>query len=85
MNGAGDKNNLDYVIVVQAPVELRLSRIKNRDQSRSEEEIRAIIARQISDEERNSIADFTISNDENAALIPQVLQLHKMFLEKSKK
>jgi dephospho-CoA kinase len=85
MNKAGDKNNLDYVIVVQAPVALRLSRIKERDKSRSEEEIKAIIERQISDEERDKIADFTINNDENAALIPQVLQLHNLFLEKSVK
>jgi dephospho-CoA kinase len=83
MNKAGDKNNLDYVVVVQAPVALRLSRIKGRDKNRSEQEIRAIIERQISDEERNKIADFTINNDENAALIPQVLQLHKLFLSKS--
>jgi dephospho-CoA kinase len=82
MNKAGDKNNLDYVIVVQAPVELRLSRVRDRDKNRSEDEIRAIIERQISDEERNRIADFIIHNDENAALIPQVLKLHEIFLQK---
>jgi len=83
MNKAGEHNNLDYVVVVQAPVALRLSRIKGRDKNRSEEEIRAIIKRQISDEERGQIADFTINNDGNAALIPQVLQLHKLFLEET--
>lgn len=83
MNKAGEHNNLDYVVVVQAPVALRLSRIKGRDKNRSEEEIKAIIKRQISDEERDQIADFTINNDENAALIPQVLQLHKLFLEET--
>ena len=82
MNKAGENNNLDLVIVVKAPVALRLKRIKNRDKNRSEEEIRAIIERQVSDEERDAIADFTIDNDENAALIPQVLQLHRLFLEK---
>ena len=82
MNKAGENNNLDLVIVVKAPVALRLKRIKNRDKNRSEEEIRTIIERQISDEERDAIADFTIDNDENAALIPQVLQLHRLFLEK---
>ena len=83
MNRAGDHNNLDFVIVVKASMELRLKRIKNRDAHRSEDEIRAIIARQISDEERDAIADFSIDNNENAALIPQVLQLHRLFLEKS--
>jgi len=83
MNRAGDHNNLDFVIVVKASMELRFRRIKNRDAHRSEDEIRAIIARQISDEERDAIADFSIDNNENAALIPQVLQLHRLFLEKS--
>ncbi|SEI79022.1 dephospho-CoA kinase [Dyadobacter koreensis] len=83
MNKAGANNNLDFVIVVKAPVDLRLKRIKVRDETRSEDEIRAIIERQVSDEERDSIADFTIDNDENAALIPQVLKLHQLFLEKS--
>lgn len=81
MNKAGVNNNLDYVIVVQAPIALRIQRVKNRDENRSEEEIRAIIARQISEEEREAIADFTINNDENAALIPQVLHLHQLFLQ----
>jgi dephospho-CoA kinase len=78
MNAAGDKNNLDCVVVVQAPVELRIKRILERDQ-RSESEIRAIIERQVSDE---SIADFIILNDENSALIPQILNLHKAFLRR---
>jgi dephospho-CoA kinase len=81
MNAAGDKNNLDCVVVVQAPVELRIKRILERDQ-RSESEIRAIIERQVSDEKRESIADFIILNDENSALIPQILNLHKAFLRR---
>ncbi|TDE16456.1 dephospho-CoA kinase [Dyadobacter psychrotolerans] len=81
MNAAKDSNSLDYVIVVQSPVELRIKRILERD-SRSEEEIRAIIERQVSDTERNEIADFIIHNDEETALIPQVLKLHKLFQDR---
>ena len=81
MNKAGDGNNLDYVIVVQAPVDLRIKRILYRD-NRRKEEIRAIIERQISDEDRNKIADFVINNDETSAIIPQVLKLHQLFLNK---
>jgi dephospho-CoA kinase len=79
MKKAGDSNTLDYVIVVQAPVDLRIKRILLRDQ-RPQEEIKAIIERQISDEERSAIADFVIFNDEKSALIPQVLKLHQSFL-----
>lgn len=81
MNKAGDRNNLDYVIVVQAPVDLRIKRILYRD-NRRKEEIRAIIERQVSDEDRNKIADFVINNDETLALIPQVLKLHQLFSSK---
>jgi len=78
MKAAGDGNTLDYVVVVQAPEAIRIQRILHRD-NRSEPEIRAIIARQVSDETRAVIADFTILNDGDTALIPQVLNLHKQF------
>lgn len=81
MNAAGDKNTLDYVIAVEAPVSLRISRILSRD-NRSEKEIRAIIERQVSDEKRREIADFTVINDETTALIPQVMKLHRLFINR---
>jgi len=82
MRKAGDRNDLDYVVVVEAPVELRIERILQRD-NRSRQEIQSIIERQISDEERSGIADFTIKNDEKSGIIPQVLKLHELFLKKS--
>ncbi|MCF0053314.1 dephospho-CoA kinase [Dyadobacter sp. LJ53] len=78
MNKAGDRNSLDYVVVVEAPLELRITRILQRDR-RSEAEIRAIVKRQVSDEERKKVGDFFIKNDEESALIPQVLMLHDIF------
>ena len=82
MNQSGDGNSLDYVIVVEAPVDIRIKRILQRD-NRSDAEIRAIIARQVTDESRKKIADFFINNDEKSALIPQVMDLHRLFLEKA--
>lgn len=78
MAKAGHSNALDYVVVVEAPVDLRVKRILQRD-NRSEQEIRAIIERQVTDAARKEIADFTVNNDEKAALIPQVLALHGIF------
>jgi dephospho-CoA kinase len=78
MNKAGDKNSLDYVVVVEAPLNLRIKRILQRD-NRTKEQISAIIQRQVSDDERRNIADFLIFNDEESALIPQVLKLHEIF------
>jgi dephospho-CoA kinase len=83
MNAAGQGNSLDFVVMVDAPEDLRVKRILQRD-NRSEQEIRAIIKRQVSDEARKKIADFIVTNDETSALIPQVLQLHQRFLEVAK-
>lgn len=78
MAKAGQANAVDYVVVVEAPVELRVQRILQRDK-RTENEIRAIIERQVSDESRREIADYIVSNDDDSALIPQVLHLHEIF------
>jgi dephospho-CoA kinase len=74
MKAAGDGNHFDKVIVVTAPMALRIKRVQQRD-NRSEQEIRDIIARQISDEERLKIADFVIENDEERPLLEQILDL----------
>lgn len=79
MNKAGQANSLDFVVVVDAPADLRIRRILERDK-RPESEIKAIIARQVSDADRKQIADFVVHNDENSALIPQVLELHARFI-----
>lgn len=78
MGRAGQANVVDYVVVVQAPAEIRVKRILQRDQ-RTEQEIRAIIARQVSDASRLDIADYVVNNDDSSALIPQVLELHRIF------
>ncbi len=67
------------MIVVTAPLDLRVRRIRQRDPQRSEAEIRAIIDRQISDEARLQLADYVVINDETQLLIPQILQLDKQF------
>ena len=77
MAKAGQANAVDYVVVVEAPVELRIQRILQRDK-RTEQEIRAIIERQVSDESRREIADYIVNNDDSSELIPQVL--HCMIL-----
>ncbi|MEZ0538631.1 dephospho-CoA kinase [Fibrella arboris] len=79
MRAAGDHNDLDTVVVVTAPLALRIDRIRQRDPQRSESEIRAIIARQISDEARLKLANYTLDNSETELLIPQVIRLHEQF------
>jgi dephospho-CoA kinase len=85
MRAAGDGNSLDKVIVVDAPVNLRIERIRKRDPHRSEAEIRSIIDRQISDEERLRLADYVLENDERQLLLPQIIRLHEEFSRQTAK
>ena len=79
MKAAGDNNMFDKVIVVNAPINLRIQRIQVRDK-RSEQEIKDIISRQISDEERLKIADYVIENDDKEPVLKQVLELYEILV-----
>lgn len=76
---SGSHRSLDSVIHVTAPQELRIRRVLSRDPHRTEEEVRNIIARQMSPEDMAAKSDFQIVNDESTMLIPQVLDLHAAF------
>ena len=79
-NAAGNGNDLNKLIVVTSPMDLRIERVKKRDPQRTEEEIRAIIARQKTEDEFKQISDYQIINNEKQFLTPQVLALHKLFV-----
>lgn len=72
---------LDYIIHVTAPLELKVKRVKARDDFRTAEEIKSIIGKQLSDEDRNARADFEIVNDENRLLMPEVLKIYTEILK----
>lgn len=78
----GTQRNLDYVIGVSAPASLRLLRATRRDGS-SKEKVEAIINRQLDESIKMKLCDFVIVNDEQKALIPQVMEIHKTLLEKN--
>jgi dephospho-CoA kinase len=77
---AGSYKQLDRIIVVTAPDEMRIGRVLKRDPHRSKEQIRAIIGQQMPQVEKMKRADFVVVNDETILLIPQVLGLHAAFL-----
>ncbi len=70
---------LDKIIVVSAPLPLRIKRVLARDPQRTESEIRAIMDKQQPEEEKIKRADFVVYNDEQQLLIPQVVALDKVF------
>ena len=77
---AGSNELLDKVIVVHAPEALRVQRVLVRDPNRSEDQVRAIISKQMPEAQKMEKADFIIINDEKELLVPQVLALHNQFL-----
>ena len=75
---------IDNVLVVSADEETRVARVKQRD-SRSEDDIRAIIAHQVDDTVRRNAADHIIYNNGSIAeLAPQINDLHAKYLQLTK-
>lgn len=67
---------LNYNILVIAPRELRIQRVKNRDRL-LEEEINVRMNQQWSDEKKLPLSDFVIINDGKTFLIPQILEINQ--------
>lgn len=78
----GANRALDALVVVKAPEELRIERVMQRTQQ-SRESVEARIRQQGSVEVALKLADYTIVNDGEAALIPQVLSVHAKLSERS--
>ena len=69
---AGFRREVDLVVMVYAPLEVRIRRAVQRDTS-SREQIEQRIRCQMDDEEKRRQADYVIVNDGDSPLIPQVL------------
>lgn len=80
---SGSGAGLDYVIGVTAPKSLRIKRVMDRSALQRDEVI-ARMERQIDDSIKMRLCDFVINNDEQNALLPQVLALHNGLLKSPK-
>ena len=74
---------LDFTALVISPASLRKERLAVRDPQRSSSQIEAIMASQLSDEEKMQLADFVIYNDEKHSLIAQAYALKENILKKA--
>ncbi len=79
---SGAQQQLDYVIGVYAPATLRIHRTMKRD-AISKEEVTARMDKQMDETIKMKLCDFIITNDEQQALLPQVMQLHEKLLQLS--
>lgn len=74
---SGSWQQLDRIITVYAPQELRQRRVLHRDPHRTASDVLAIIGKQLSEEEKLRRADYVVHNDDRQLVLPQVLRLHE--------
>lgn len=75
----GSYKYFDKIIVVTAPEEVRIERVRARDKVEAEA-VKVRMKAQLSQEEKVKAADFIIENDGEKSLIKQVLEVHKALL-----
>lgn len=78
---SGSYKDMDVMIGVSAPEEVRLKRAMARSYF-SEEKVRSIMAQQMNEDEKMKRCDYVIINDDKTAVLPQVLELHRVLLAK---
>ena len=76
---SGTDKDCDFVITVLAPEQLRVQRVRQRD-NRTIAEIKKVMERQSTDEEKISRSKYVVHNDEHHQVLSQVLVIHEELL-----
>jgi len=76
---SGSFRDIDFMIGVSVPENIRIARVKQRD-GLSEEAIKARMKQQMAEQEKMSRCDVVILNDGHHSLIKQVQSLHQKLL-----
>lgn len=76
---ANTVKDLDAVIGVYAPVEMRICRVMQRNLL-SRDEVLHRMHKQMDEDQKMNLCDYIIYNNNKEAVIPQVLSLHQKFL-----
>ena len=74
---------LDITINVHADELIRINRVVERDRTNIEA-VKSRMKNQLSDKERIALADFTIDNDGNKMILPQILEIHNQIIKRIK-
>lgn len=77
---SGSYKNMDKIITVSAPEEVRIERVMKRNSITKEEVIRRIKL-QLDDAEKIKLSDFVIYADDEMLVVPQVLKILKKLEE----
>lgn len=76
---SGSYKELDYTILVTAPIDVRIARVMGRD-GVDREAVLQRMAKQMPEDEKATLADFTVANDGVSALLPQIMEIHKKLI-----
>ena len=76
---AGSYKDLDQLILVTAPKEIRIKRVLERDPHRARTQVLAIIDKQLNDDVKAEKAHHVLVNDGKTMLLPQIIALHQAF------
>lgn len=79
---SGADKTVNKSILVTAPMDIRIDRVKSRD-ARTSEEIQSIIASQWTDSRLMELVDFIVVNDGKHSLIEQVRALHAKLIHQA--
>lgn len=75
----GTNKELDFIIGVDAPEEVRMERVMLRD-GVTRQQVKERMLRQMDASEKMKMCDFVITNDDKKEIIPQVLEVHQILL-----
>jgi len=75
---SGSYKDLDAILTIDAPLEVRIKRAAYRDKQ-SKKEIEKRITNQLTNSIKVKVADFVINNDGYTPLLPQVIQLNTLW------
>lgn len=79
---SGAYTQLDFLMVVSAPQEVRIQRVMERD-GVSEAEVKARMRGQLPELDKLALADLVILNDGEQLLLPQVWAAHRRIMERA--
>jgi dephospho-CoA kinase len=80
---SGHYREMDKIICVTAPAEMRIRRVMDRD-GLSQQEVEKRMASQWVEEKKVALADYVIKNDETEMVIKQVMETHEKLVQSSK-
>lgn len=73
------QQNFDLTISISSPKDVIIKRVMQRDKC-SEQQVVARMSNQMSQEQKDALADYVIKHDDKTMLIPQLLTIHNSIL-----